>query len=289
MVLLTSRFDNSQTIVPAPYGLLSPAVDVVYETNDTHWEGSFDYEASDFVSIVNISAGSNTVSAVVFAATDGTKTFNEYTPFVIQADITLSTMGNKPEDVRKAVERYLEAATQKALEQEFWTGAISKGITVSDPDHPNRYLASTDADDITPTPGTGVKPKYGFALMEKGLGDAGIGERGLIHSPRDIASMLPDLYNEDDVLLTRLSTPVVAGTGYPGTSPSGATPATGSGWMYGTGPVTVRLGKSEVYQERVQEAVNTSINSITYRATRLAAVTWSNTTHLAVLIDLTAD
>lgn len=289
MVRITTRFDNSEPVVPTPYGLLSPAVNVIYENQDVHWEGSFDYSRSDYVTITNIASESNTVSSVVYAAPTDSPTYTDYVPFVIQADFTVPTIGNNAEEVNKAVESAIEAATQKALEQEFWTGELSQTLVTTDSTHPNRWLASPDATDVTPTPGTPIKVKYGMALLERAIGDSGIGERGLIHAARDTATFLPGLWQKDDILLSAIGTPVIAGAGYPSTSPDGDTPSAGNRWMYATGPVTVRLGKVFVYQEKIQDAINVSNNKIVYRAMRLASVTWSNNTHAAVLVDLGLD
>lgn len=278
---------NNEPITPTRYGLLSPAVTVV-EDSSLHWEGGFNYEITDYVDITNISSESNTVSSVIFATDIDVNRRKEYLPFVIQSSVQASTMGTNPEELKKKAVEALKAATQKALEREFWAGTITKAlITAGDTGLENRYLAATTATDVTPTPGTAIKPLHGLALLESSLGSSGFGEVGVVHATRSGATSIGlGLCHEEDVLLTKLGTKVVAGSGYLGTGPDGNAPSGSKTWLYATGPVSVRLGSIEVYQDRVQSAIDTSVNTITYTANRIVAPSWSNKAHYGVLIDL---
>jgi hypothetical protein len=76
----------------------------------------------------------------------------------------------------------------------------------------------------------------GIALLEDYIATE-YGSLGLIHCTRGTATVLAaeDLIsNTGGRLTTTIGTPVVAGAGYPGTSPAGAEPAAGRAWVYVT-------------------------------------------------------
>ena len=285
MASLSVVFRDTAPVEPAPYGLLSPATTVI-TSDEPHWQAGFEHLTTDFVRVLNVGAEGTTVSAVV---TPGTGDFSrEYIPFFVKVSFRASTIGNTPEEIRNIVENILDAATQKAVEREFWTGEIAKQMIADDPAHPNMYLASPEAEIVNPAVGTPVKTRYGLALLEQAIGDCGIGERGVVHATRGVASAL-GIKGSDGRIETPIGNYLVAGTGYTGSGPNGEEPTGDQAWLYATGPVTVRLGKSDLFQETIHEAVNTRNNEIEYTGYRPAAVTWSNNCHHAVLVDLASD
>lgn len=215
-------------------------------------------------------------------------------PFAIRTSINGSTFGSNPDYFRTKADDILEIVQQKAVEQEFWSGAISKGLNVeaaegTDPDHRrNRWLASDIATDVTPTAGTGVKLRYAQALLEEALGNKTIGYRGLIHAPKAVASVMK-IKDEKGVLQSNLGTPVVAGSGYSKQGPDGTMAEAGKYWMYGTGPVTVLLGKTDILPDQLNQAVNARKNTIEIFAEKPAAVVFSTEQVFAVLVDLNLD
>jgi len=279
---------------PAPYGLLSPATTVVHDHTD-HWAGGFDYQTDDCgVEVTLLGTCSSSVSATA-VEDNGSPIFRSYIPFEVQVAVKCSTMGTTPEEQEKRARDALKACAQKAIEFEFWTGTLAK-VAAADPSwdvdtkgaYPNRYLASSDALDVTPTPGTGVKSKQGLALLEQALADCGCGIQGTIHAPRDVASAL-GIKPKDDRIYTNLGNLVVAGAGYSNTGPDGTPAGAGKKWMYATGPVTVRLGDPMVVPDKQSQAVDIQKNTIVYRASQPAAVTWNSCCHAAVLVDLALD
>lgn len=284
---------SNTTLVPtagleiAPFGILSPAT-TTYDESDSFWTSGFTYEVMDAgvlvknASIVGVDPADE---VTVIDNTDSTETYKEYFPFDIRASVKLSTMGNRPEDVEASARRALDIVTQKAVEREFWDGDIAQLLTVS---NDNRYLASTQSIDVTPTPGTAVKVRHGLALLEQAIADSSTGFQGVIHTTRSVASALR-LKEDGKTLRTRIGTPVVAGVGYSRKGPSGADAAAGKAWMYATGPVSVRLGPTSIIPGKVNQAVDTRINNIEYFVDRPAAVTWSTTDSYAVLVDLALD
>ena len=274
-------------LVVAPYGILSPAT-TTYNESDSFWTSGITYEAMDagLVAVNGTIYGKATASTVTVADSTASKErFKTYYPFDIRASVKVSTMGTNPADIEASAKMALDIVTQKAVETEFWSGGVAKLLTS---DNDNRYLASTQSVDVTPTPGTAVKVRYGLALLEQAIAGSPIGAQGVIHATRDVATALR-LENDGTTLRTDLATPVVAGVGYSKLGPSGAVAPAGKAWMYATGPISVRLGATTIVPEKLNQAVNTRINEIEYFVDRPAAVTWSTTDVYAVLVDLTLD
>lgn len=279
---------------PALYGVLSPAASVVND-DSSDWVRGVQFETLNCATHIRLSALCSTASSInVVEAEDGSL-YSTYMPFAIETDFQCSTFGFKHRDYEQVARDFMEAAQQKAVEYELWTGASAKlQEAVWDEDQhggdafPNRWLASPSAVDVTPTPGTPVKVKYGLALLEKALGTCGAGIRGTIHVTRDVGSAL-NLKDKNGALRTSLGNTVIAGTGYTGTAPAGTAPAGTQVWMYATGPVSVRLGPIAATPDQRRQSVDLSNNSIKVYATRPAAVSWDSCCHYGVLVDLALD
>lgn len=284
---------SNTTLVPtaglevAPFGILSPAT-TTYNESDSFWTSGFTYEAHDAGLVVinsTIMGASAAGSVTVADNTDEKDHFKTYYPFDVKASVKVSTMGTNPADIEASAKRALDIVTQKAVETEFWNGGVAKLLTSN---NDNRYLASAQSVDVTPTAGTAVKVRYGLALLEEAIASGPVGAQGLIHAPRVVASTLP-LEKDGTTLRTSLGTPVVAGIGYSRKGPTGADAPAGKAWLYATGPVSVRLGPTTIIPGKLNQAIDIRINDIEYFVDRPAAVTWSTTDSYAVLVDLTLD
>jgi hypothetical protein len=271
----------------ADYGILSPAT-TVYNHSDSYWTSGFSYENYDagFV-VVNgkIFGGSNPASGAVANNSASNERFKFYYPFDITGSVKVSTMGTDPAEIEASVKTALDVVTQKAVEAEFWNGDIAKLLTE---DNDNRYLASAQSVDVTPTPGTGVKPRYGLALLEEALGNSAIGAKGVIHAPRLVGSAL-NLDKDGNKLVSPLGNSVVSGVGYSKKGPNGTAAPANKAWMYATGPISVRLGPTIITPEKLNQAIDIRVNNIQYYVDRSAAITWATTDVYAVLVDLTLD
>lgn len=276
--------------VVAPYGILSGATSVKTVDSDW-WISGFSHEVVDSNTSAELARilGGTEVSQILQSL--GGDSFLSYQPFMIRTTSKASTFGNNLETFKANAKSSLDIITQKAVETEFWSGAISKVVAADqDPDSPviNRYLASSLATDVTPTVGSGVKPRLGLALLEEAITDSTFGYQGLIHAPRAVASALK-VKEKSGALRTNLDTPVVAGSGYSRQGPDGTLAPNGMYWMYATGPVTVILGDDVVFPEPLSQAVNVRNNTIEYIAERPAAVVFSTQEVFAVLVDLSLD
>ena len=293
MPALSTVVSDATPIEPAEYGLLSSATHVT-ELSD-HGINGIDYETSECASTVHLEAICNSSTQVSVVADSDGSLYRKYFPFDIVTEYSCSTMGTSPEEVENLVKEHAEACAQKALEFEFWTGSLAKAVAESDDwdsgtdgAYPNRYLASSAATDVTPTPGTGVRVKHAIALLEKALADCGCGSKGTIHLTREVASVL-NRNPKEGLLSTNLGTNIIAGVGYEGTGPDGTDPGGTEVWAYATGPVTVRLGDVVVTPGEKSQAINIQDNTTKYYAQQPAAVTWDSCCHAAVLVDLSLD
>lgn len=296
MALPRVLVDDVTHAVPADFGILSPAATVVYDST-THWAAGFGYETLDCNTTVRLSSLCSAASGVIAVEPgDPDLRWRDTLPFNIETEFTASTMGTRNLDFEARAQQRMEACQQKAVEFEFWTGALARqeqdqwtadGNTDT---VPTRFLASDSAVDLTPTAGTAVKVKHGLALLEQALGDCGCGVRGTIHTTRGTASAL-GLSASDAVLRTTLGNVVIAGSGYTGSGPDGTQPTGTAAWMYATGPVTVRLGAITATPGRPNrsQSVDISRNEVQVFAERPAAVTWDTCCHYAVLVDLSLD
>lgn len=280
--------------VAADYGILSGAT-TVKTVNSDHWISTFTHEVSDSNTSVELARILGGTEFVEIIASPNKQTNLSYQPFMIRTKVDGSTFGTDLNRFKAIAKENLDLVAQKAIETEFWSGTISKGIITDvvpnplEPNATNRYLASSLATDVTPVAGTGIKPRYGQALLEEAIGNASLGYQGTIHAPRAVASALRVKEGKGGALRTNLGTPMVAGSGYSKQGPDGTNAAPGKYWMYATGPVTVILGEDAVFPETQSQAVNVRNNTIEYFAELPAAVVWSTQHVFAVLVDLSLD
>lgn len=284
---------TNTTLVPtagpevASFGILSPAT-TVYDHNDSFWTSGITYEAHDAGLVIangSIMGASPMKTVTVVDNTAAKQHYKTYYPFDVRASVKVSTMGTNPAEIEASAKKALDVVMQKAIEIEFWNGDIAKLLTST---NDNRYLASAQAVDVTPTAGTGVKVRYGLALLEESLGNAPLGMAGVIHTPRVVGSALK-LEKDGKKLVTPLGNSVVSGVGYSRKGPTGVDAGAGKAWMYATGPVSVRIGPTIVTPEKLNQAIDTRINDIQFFVDGSAAVTWASTGLYAVLVDLTLD
>lgn len=291
---LNSLVETTQPAL-SPFGILSSAVTVVEDHSEfPEWISGYTYETPDGqTSIANTTVlGTTSEESVVDVNDPVHPAFRFYFPFGIRSKTLSSTMGTTAEVIQKTAEDALAVATQKSIEREFWEGAIAKLLTSP---NDNRYLAQSGAVDVTPTPGTAVKPHYGLALLEEALGNATIGSAGTIHTPISAGSALKRILHvakgEDgkQALITPNGNTLVSGAGYTRVGPGGVAAPANQAWMYATGPVTILLSDVFIVPEKKFQAVDTAQNSFAYYGERYAGVTWSTANLYAVLVDLTAD
>jgi hypothetical protein len=277
-------------IVPSAFGLLVVAKPENSADEDM-WTRGFSQEWE-----TELSAGTNwddtdTTDDEIFSeATPTRHTFIK--PFFIEATEDISTLGFRGLDRIGRISRQLEGITQKAMEQELWSGVIRRTET-----HENLSLNDASATLVNGT--TALTARRALATLEQLIAETSpAGEQGIIHMTRDMAALLSSssqmlFHNKEiDHLQTMGGTPVIIGSGYSGAGPVGVTGETASltnKWMYATGTVKTYLGKVDVVNDNLAQAYDVSgnQNDMKLKAIRSAAVYFDSSIHLAVRVDLT--
>lgn len=195
-------------------------------------------------------------------------------PYILQVEDYCTTFGFDARDFAGRASRLLENAQHKAIEKEFWGGALAKAKT-----YPNNYLTKEGtAENLTPKAGAPSVAR-GLQLLQDALQQCGFGGRGMIHTQAQTAPNFLQTRRVGAVLLDIFDNIIVPGVGYPGnTGPesSGEVAAkAGNAFMYATDLVACRVeDKPTIFAETFAEATDwgqgAEPNSIRMRARKFA-------------------
>jgi hypothetical protein len=290
MALPKNGVIEAPKIVPSAFGLLAVVEEQTAE--EDRWIRGFSQEwETDLYGLYNVD--DTNAEETQIAGTGNVNYYDEIKPFFVEVQEDRSTFAFLSIDRLARIKRQCDAATQRAVEQELWDGAIRKAAG-----HTNRALTSNTATILNS--GAAVSPKRALAILEQGIATAShAGEQGIIHATRDVIALLSSnsqmlFHNKDkDHLQTMGGTPVVVGSGYTGTGPDGDANATASltnKWIYATGTVRVFLGDVDIVNDSLSQAYDVSgnANDMRIKAIRPAAAYFDTSIHLAVRVDLTA-
>jgi hypothetical protein len=257
--------------------------------DEDRWIRGFSQEWDSTLYSAKLFDDTDTTSSTL--TTNATPTrYAEIKPFFIEVEDTLSTLGFLAVDRFARLKRQVEAVTEKAVERELWVGPVRKGET-----HDNRALSSSSATVLNA--GAALSAVRALALLDHKIADTSpVGERGVIHITRDVASLLSSdfvIFRGDDYIQTISGTPVVVGSGYTGVGPDGDANAAATDtnkWIYATGSVKTYVGEVDVVNDNFSQAYNVSgnQNDMKIKAIRPAAVYFSTSVHLAVRVNLAA-
>lgn len=257
---------------PLPFGLFSilPWTD----TGDVHWlngvqwesvgcspasgigdpsctpDGSGNTQATGLPKVFNV--GSQNASAGVFTV------YGDYkcSPFGHGDDLTFA---------QERANQSLLAREEARVEQALWSGDLGNKPS---------FQGATDL-----TPGGGaVSPIVALATLEKYLGSV-YGSLGVIHVGRGAVNYLGQnqaIVAVGSRLFTRLGTPVVAGSGYTNTSPTGSTPASGEHWAYATPAIFGKRSEVFTSSERRGDLLDRNTNDLYAIAERSYLVGFDN-------------
>lgn len=142
-------------------------------------------------------------------------------PFVVYGSFQCAPFGRTLEEAQSRATLHLLTREEQRVEQAFWTGDLDNSPTLID---------GGSATSL----GTAVAPEDALGRLEDWIAN-NYGSEGVLHFTRGAALALVALQLVEvkgNSLQTRIGTPVVAGAGYPGTSPAGAAPAAGTSWGY---------------------------------------------------------
>ena len=235
---------------------------------DERWERGFSYKFNSrpTVRIVTVNDQETDGSGEIHATSVSTPRYGEYIPFFIEVEDFRSAFDVLAEDRFELVLTQLEAASQKAVERELWTGTAARAEN-----NGNIYLTKTGGATVITT-GSSYTPQQALARLEQAIISSPTGAPSVIHMTRDVATMLgTSLEYKDGCVCTRLGTQVVVGLGYSGTGPIGHANVSET-WMFATGPIDVHLGKCTLVDDRLSAGFSGSLNDMRIKAFRTAAV-----------------
>lgn len=224
-------------------------------------------------------------------------------PYLILVDDACSTFGFSERDFKGRAKRLLENAKHKAVEKEFWTGALA-----TDEGWPNAFLTNKETvTDLTPGGGPPSIAR-GIQILQDALAECGFGGQGMLHVQRQTASNLltvieddPHFIVDDDGMHDMFGNIIVPGVGYPGLGPENKAPAAGSSWIYATDMVAVREeAEPTIFPESFAEAMNwgqkaaaegeekppNETNTIRFQAQKFMVTQWDVACHFACRVTL---
>lgn len=197
--------------VPLPFGLFS--VVSVAEAATERWENGVEWEAfcPDPLNIVVGDCDAPEGFPKEFP-TDGPG-LGSASAFTVYGVYKCSPTGNGPEHPQERAREHLQAREEEAVESRLWA-------TIDD----------------APTVLAGGDPVEVVGQLEQFIAET-FGAVGVIHASRNAATTLAQkglLVSDGRTMRTMLGTPVVAGSGYPGTGVAGAAPSAGTEFVVGT-------------------------------------------------------
>ena len=195
-------------------------------------------------------------------------------PTIVENGDSCSAFGFEAHDYQGRATRALTGSESKQIASEFWTGTVARAESWD-----NQYLqAGYDTSSGLVhwlNSGGAVSPGAALALIEEGIASHSNGAPAAIHCTRQMGSALSELGNTfrsvDGLIYTYMGNVIIPDAGYPGTGPSGeAVGATQ--WIFATGLPVVRRSPIEIYPEFFHEALDRTVNTVTFRALRFMSV-----------------
>lgn len=214
-------FDNgvfsAPELNPNHAGLFSIIKPETYSAtpSEERWVRGYAQEFIAQPTAVVIYDDTDTTSDTLYLSSTKPVRYIDVKPFFIEVEDTDSTFGLVYEDRFQRVTDQLEAVTQKAVERELHDGRVSLGQGLGNPvlaDGPVALYGTT-----------GLSPERALAVLEHAGREASpTGEQPYIHMSADVASLLKTALQFDkkqDMIVTRLGSPVIIGAGYTGNNP----------------------------------------------------------------------
>lgn len=290
------RAATPPVFTPLPYGLLSVA-QPAGDDSGRHWRNGVEFQPRHCGPALSTAAVCVTGGITKPAITDG-QPIRGADPFTIHAWLDCSPVGYSPDDWRRLTTAALVNNEAAAVEAVFATGVVAGGTV-----YPH-LAADADVDEGAVGAGQvvslqtaasvlvtgGVDIVEGVGLLESAMASC-YGGVPVLHVPRRALAHMANkalVEADGDQLRTLSGSLVAAGAGYPGTSPAGATPATGTVWLYATGAVKVWRSPIELTGVNPADWVGRARNDQILVAERTYVIGW-DCCHFAVPVVLGGD
>lgn len=287
----------SSTFTPLPYGLLDALAPYVRTPADLHWQGGVTYETlcaagdttyDECFAVTGVGSRETTPPEPPSKSETASITIRGATPFTVFAEVDCSAPGfwDRAEEFGADA---LAQSEQYQVERALWTGTAGSGTVVFP--HLAADTALVDAYGYTLQTaatqiigGATLDVVEALGRLEGALADCYNGV-GVIHVPRELNAT----FQNADLIIpdgTRYRTAngniVVFGSGYTGSSPSGAT-TDSLAWIYATGALFIYRGPVTVM--RTRESFDRATNTVYAIAERTYLVGW-DCCHIATNVTL---
>ena len=197
--------------LPLPYGLFS--VVSLAEASTERWENGVTWLGASCDPVAIVVGDCDAPEGFPKQFPDGGGVVGEASAFTVYGTYKCSPSGNAVSEGQRQAREVLIAREEAAVERRLW-----------------------DSMDDDPTVLAGGDPLVTLALLERFIGDE-YGSLGVIHASRFAAAILVVkglISGNGKQMQTALGTPVVVGTGYPGTGVDGVAPPDASEYIAAT-------------------------------------------------------
>lgn len=203
------------------------------------------------------------------------------TAFTVFAEFDCAPVGNglSQSDLTDRAEEALLRMEPYVVSRAFWTGSAGKSGTTAQTTVWPHLASNAVLDDpysirlqtaATPLVTGGEDVAVALGAVEAQLASC-YGGQGAIHIPYSAlptfaARSLVTQESPGGPIYTTAGNRVIPGLGYPGTGPDGSAAASGTSWIYGTGPVFAY--RSDVFARPFPSTFDRSENTVRYLASR---------------------
>jgi len=267
---------------PPPYSLLAvatllpPSVDEDGGAEERWGQGGTIRPYSPNVPSGFDPCSEGTVRVKGSGTTTATSTFGAFTAYVAETCTAFNIIS--PANYSQRALASMAGVESYAAEMQLMKGSYI---------NTNPYICDISA--TFPVGFAAISARAGLEGLENAIGATG--RRGVIHAdPATISAWSREflVYEKQGKLVTANGTLVISGDGYIGAVPlaHNAVPGSRQSWAFATGPVSYqRSAQLILLPERIDQALNRSNNSVTYRAERDYLVVWDRVLQAGVLID----
>lgn len=218
-------------------------------------------------------------STVSLGATPTRDPNRVFDPFVVVAADICSPIAWRINDGQgRAMEQMLTLGS-KPIEAELWTGALTG----------NPHLGAPTTTIVLSGAQT---PAAGLAGLEQAIANGSAGS-GVIYARPALVDAWADAQvvfrdaDDDGVIRTVNGTPVVSGSGFPGTGPNGEAVSATSEWAYATDLFEVHVGPTLPQSDTLNQSVDFTTNTMAVREEMGAVAIWGGCLTAAVQINPT--
>jgi len=256
-------------------------------TADPHWQQGVTWiercggGGTVYDECLAVTGSGGTPAAQASMSSNVTQTNRGATAFTVHAEFDCAPVGNglSAADLTDRAEEALLRREPYIVSKAFWTGqAGTSGSTAQQTVWPHLASNSTLADSYGITLQTaatqlvtgGEDVAVALGAVETQLA-ACYGGQGAIHIPYSAlptfaARGLVKQESPGGPIYTPAGNRVVPGLGYDGSSPAGGAAASGTSWIYGTGPLFAY--RSDVFAREFPSTFDRSENTVKYLASR---------------------